>query len=50
VTTEQFDLIIAYLDAMNQVEVKIQTYVMFLSIIVALVGGIYIGHRWSNKS
>lgn len=44
-TDEQFSELIAYLDAMNEVLVKILNYQVLSFIVLSLLGGIYIGGK-----
>lgn len=48
-TVEQADLIIEYLEAMNQILVKQLDYTMLLFFITSLVGGVFIGYKLGAK-
>lgn len=46
---DKLDLLLRYIDAINQVTVKQLHYLLFLSIVAALAAGLYIGYRWGHK-
>lgn len=39
---------IQYLEAMNQIMIGYQPFMLFCSIIISIVGGFYIGSKWGK--